>query len=432
MHLSSTNLRSLVWATFAISSAHASYVIDSLSFGHKDRITSNGNEIPGWSLSGEGHTPDVFSDRVILTPPAPGNKRGALWNRYPLDRDEFVAEFDFRASGQERSNGNLQIWLTQGGQPNGEINSVYTVGQFDGLVLSIDQYGGRGGNIRGFLNDGTISFKDHHSVDSLAFGHCDYAYRNRGGISHLKVEQTNAMFSVSIDDQNCFYSDKIKLPSGYYFGISAASAENPDSFEAWKFTVSTTNAYTREPLRAQPPPAQQPAQPRQRETNPPAGNPVPAASYQGSGDQFADLQNRIQVVNDQVDFIFRKLSDLENTQGQRHTELVSTNKNGLISDRVNGVERSVQKIESIVMAIQRDLEGKDYKEHLSGLQAALKDTQAGLTDHLTNKLINFEVVTASSPRLMTMVFLFVIFQVVLLGGYLVYKRRRDSAPKKYL
>lgn len=32
----------------------------------------------------------------------------------------------------------------------------------------------------------------------------------------------------------------------------------------------------------------------------------------------------------------------------------------------------------------------------------------------------------------TFVFLLVIVQVLLFGGYLVYKRRRDSAPKKYL
>ena len=42
------------------------------------------------------------------------------------------------------------------------------------------------------------------------------------------------------------------------------------------------------------------------------------------------------------------------------------------------------------------------------------------------------VVTSSAPKMWTFVFLLVIFQVVMFGGYLVYKRRRDTAPKKYL
>ncbi|KAF2147176.1 uncharacterized protein K452DRAFT_2864 [Aplosporella prunicola CBS 121167] len=428
------SLRYLAWAAFAASTAQANTVVDGLSFGHKDTISSNHRDIPGWRVSGEGHDPQILSDRVILTPPAPGNKRGALWANSPLDKDEYVMDFEFRASGQDRGNGNLQIWLTQGGQPSGGISSIYTVGQFDGLVLSIDQYGGQGGKVRGFLNDGTVSFKDHHSVDSLAFGQCDYRYRNRGEVSRMKVTQTGEIFSVEMDGQTCFTTNQVRVPAGYYFGISAASAENPDSFEAWKFIVATHELHGREEVRLNPPPVYGgEAKELPVFNNPEKVADAPASNFKSQEDQFRDLHDRVQVIGTQVDNIFRLLDDMRKRQEEHHHEAMTLNKNGPIHAHVEIVEKAVGRIEAVigkieggVSAVRRDLEGKDYKEHLSNLQSALRDTHAGITDHVSN------IVTTSAPKMWTFVFLVVIFQVVMFGGYLVYKRRRDSAPKKYL
>lgn len=83
------------------------------------------------------------------------------------------------------------------------------MGQFDGFALVIDTHGGRGGSIRGFLNDGTTDYKSHRSVDSLAFGHCDYAYRNLGRPSVVKMKHTNSLFEVTVDDKVCFSSNKV-------------------------------------------------------------------------------------------------------------------------------------------------------------------------------------------------------------------------------
>ena len=67
----------------------------------------------------------------------------------------------------------------------------------------------QGGTIRGFMNDGSIDFKNHYSVDSLAFGHCDYAYRNLGRPSKLRIRQESNIFEVIIDGKPCFSSDKV-------------------------------------------------------------------------------------------------------------------------------------------------------------------------------------------------------------------------------
>jgi mannose-binding lectin 1 len=67
----------------------------------------------------------------------------------------------------------------------------------------------QGGSVRGFLNDGTTDYKSHTNVDSLAFGHCDYSYRNLGRPSIVQIKQTSSNFEVSVDNKLCFQTDKV-------------------------------------------------------------------------------------------------------------------------------------------------------------------------------------------------------------------------------
>ncbi|EEY16697.1 conserved hypothetical protein [Verticillium alfalfae VaMs.102] len=125
----------------------------------------------------------------------------------------------------------------------GYTGTAYTVGRFDGLVLVVDTYGGSGGMIRGFLNDRTTDFSAQGDIAGLAFGHCQYAYRNLGRPSQIKMRQTADKFSVEVDGTPCFATDKVKVPLGYQFGITAASADNPDSFEVFKLVVMSESLH---------------------------------------------------------------------------------------------------------------------------------------------------------------------------------------------
>ena len=66
------------------------------------------------------------------------------------------------------------------------------------------------------MNDGNIEFKSHYAVDSLAFGHCDFAFRNLGRPAKLQVRQEPDIFEVIIDNKLCFSSDKVGLPRLVY------------------------------------------------------------------------------------------------------------------------------------------------------------------------------------------------------------------------
>ena len=136
-------MRFLVNIPFFATLASAQYLVESSSFGQSGKISPNKYAVPGWHVSGEGQVPQLLSDKIILTPPHPGNARGAVWSESKVAQPDWVAEVDFRASGPDRGSGNLQIWYTKDGREGIGASSLYTVGSFDGMVLSIDQYGGR-------------------------------------------------------------------------------------------------------------------------------------------------------------------------------------------------------------------------------------------------------------------------------------------------
>lgn len=60
------------------------------------------------------------------------------------------------------------------------------------------------------MNDGNIDFKQHYAIDSLAFGHCDYPFRNLGRPSKLQIRQEEGRFEVNIDDRLCFSTDRVR------------------------------------------------------------------------------------------------------------------------------------------------------------------------------------------------------------------------------
>lgn len=103
--------------------------------------------VPNWHLLGKPDPPEILSNKLVLTPPAPGNQRGAIWSEKQLQHAYWTVDVDFRATGPERGGGNLQIWYVKDGQSVVQTSSIYTVGRFDGLALVIDQYAGSVGSL---------------------------------------------------------------------------------------------------------------------------------------------------------------------------------------------------------------------------------------------------------------------------------------------
>lgn len=411
-----------------VAAATAQSVIESSSFGQNARISPYRDSIPGWQIGGDGHVPQIMSDKLILTPPYPGIVRGSAWAQSPISQPEWTAEFQFRATGPERGGGNLQLWYTKEGQSRIGTSSIYTVGQFDGFALVVDTHGGRGGSIRGFLNDGTTAYNRHRSVDSLAFGHCDYPYRNLGRPSVVRIKHTISIFEVTVDDKLCFSTDKVTLPVGNNFGMTAATPENPDSFEIFKFVVQNTPSGTNPP--PPPPPQQQQQQQQQQQPIMVQQRDTPQDQSQNLDpksitQQFVDLGSRIQLINHATNNIIREIGSQGSKSETRNADILRK-----LDQVIIGLDARMQRLEQNMQAIQRDLEGKDYRDRFAQLQETLRSSHLSLSENLRGHFL--DVITASTPRMGFFIILIISFQVFLAASYIIYKRRRANAPKKFL
>ena len=369
-----------MWRPFAFLAATVALaqqqLLDSASFGHRDgRISPNLHAVPAWHLSGTA-PPMIHSDRIMLTPPYPGNKNAAAWTDVRLPYPEWQAELAFRASGTDRGGGNLQLWYTKENQEQIGANSVYTVGKFEGLAIVVDAQGGKGGGIRGFLNDGTTDYKSHHHLEALAFGHCDYTYRNLGRPSLLKVKQDGAGFEVTIDGRQCFRSDDVILPSNNYFGLTAASAETPDSFEVFRFATTALSSSTTPPPPANNPTGENYGSPQQQQQPPP---PVPPV---GGGDGGGTMAQQAY----KLDEILRVVRDTQ-SQNVETRRLVEGQLAGMAkADQMAALQAKVISLEASLAALRKDVGEKDYTSHFNDLRAGLNARHDAMLEYLPEKM----------------------------------------------
>lgn len=452
-------MRSLLLALLAgLSPAAANFLVSELSFGYNNKISPNNDgSIPYFSLQGNPNKPETLSNKVILTPPAPGNQRAAVWADGTLQHTQWVADVDFRANGPERAGGNLNIWLVRDGARDVGSSSVYTVGKFEGLALVVDTYGGGGGMVRGFLNDGTKDFQKI-AVDGQSFGHCNHAYRNLGRPSQLKLRQSVDNFRVEVDGQLCFESNKISIPAGYQLGITAASADNPDSFEIFKLVVMTDNLRPEEDRQdatfqqqqqqqdggmfGLDQAAQQQQQQQQKAQGMQSGrwnsefsddiDDADADAILSSKAQFTDLHTRLQSVNHHLSTIFRAVSKQDRVSEARHSEITGqfsqmtgqfADLKGLLSrlDRLNDLENKISSLESEVRRLRGDVTAKVTSSERS-IKGLVEDTHQTL----------HETVKKHAPQGHGLLIGVIVgSQLVLVAGYVYYKKKKSS-PKKYL
>ena len=231
----------------------------------------------------------------------------------------------------------------------------------------------QGGGIRGFLNDGTVSFKDHQHLEQVAFGHCDYSYRNLGRPTRLQIKQDSTGFEVNVDEKRCFRSNAILLPTDNYFGITGASSDTPDSFEVFKFITSSLAGGNRQAPPPSPPPqqAQQPL--AGRSTNPDSSLPelmqdVLASSIQSSQSQFEDLHNRIQAQGHNIENLFseyiKSTAVLQGRIEELHSKLARF-------DQVRGLENKVSNLQEDLTTLRREFK-QESSSNFNDLHAGLK------------------------------------------------------------
>ena len=171
------------------------------------------------------------------------------------------------------------------------------------------------------------------------------------------------------------------MPQYYNFGITAASAENPDSFELYKFLLFTSGSVTREePRRAQNPYGEQP----NTHVNMPPDTPAPSVDQTA---QFQDLHTRLQTLAHSIDSLYNEVKALADRSEARHQEL---SRKVISPDRLDAIDVRLNGIETIV---------RGYQGQFSGLESSLKDTHSSLAENLPKHMGDRTFSTHSSHKL---------------------------------
>lgn len=232
---------------------------------------------------------------------------------------------------------------------------------------------------------------------------------------------------------------QVKLPQDYYFGITAASASTPDSFEVFSFALSSDV------------PVGGSGQQQQQQQQPPTHQDTSDIQHQTQQKQFLQLSERIDELTRMVSKLQDETSKLSESSAHSREEL---SKSRTSIDRLGQLHIKLETIERVVYAIKDDIEGRDYRGLLTALEQTVRDHHSSLMMNLPQTmghsklplvtqcvlfllwieqmLTLYAVVTSAVPKMGVIVLLVLASQAVLLGGYIMYKRRLKMQPKKYL
>ncbi|KAG9377641.1 hypothetical protein A1F94_012044 [Pyrenophora tritici-repentis] len=155
---------------------------------------------------------------------------------------------------------------------------------------------------------------------------------------------------------------------------------------------------------------------------------VVAANIRSQQDQFADLHNRIQIINNRVYEIYETVELIHKTNNDRWNDLMT--RIVPIDDRGAATIRNVERVERQTAQILKDLESKDFKDMMKEIHRALAFSHNTIVEGMPG--IMGAVVKTHGPNMTTFIFIAVAVQIMVTGAYLVYKKRRGGAPKKYL
>jgi mannose-binding lectin 1 len=222
--------------------------------------------------------------------------------------------------------------------------------------------------------------------------------------------------------------------------VTAASAENADSFELFKLVTTTENMT---------PDAEKQGFGGLKKPDSESGEnkkgPIPVAkkawggsSSSGetsSGDgpadepassvpesaQFADLHNRLQAMMKHISALNRELSAQQKSTQTRYNTL---------EEKVSRLEQALNKLDTLAVIDKKLAEVQaDVRQTKADLHNALDKQVTGLKNVLRD---GHKTMLGSAPGVMGYILVGVAGQGITVLGYLVYKRRKNAGPKKYL
>ncbi|XP_071441798.1 vesicular integral-membrane protein VIP36 isoform X2 [Hetaerina americana] len=235
----------LTYILFLLSSSHISAEWNTKDYMKREHslikpYQGSGMSIPYWDFMGSTM---VTNNYVRLTPDLQ-SKQGALWNSLPCHVRNWELQVHFRVhgKGKELFGDGLAMWYAKERMLPGPVfgNADY----FQGLSVIIDTYSNHNGPhnhqhpyISAMVNNGSLHYDHDRDGTHTQLAGCEAKLRNLAHDTHISVRYEQDTLTVSTDIENkaawkeCLKVGGVRLPTGYYFGLSAATGDLSDNHD---------------------------------------------------------------------------------------------------------------------------------------------------------------------------------------------------------
>lgn len=151
---------------------------------------------------------------------------------------------------------------------------------------------------------------------------------------------------------------------------------------------------------------------------------VLASNLKTDNDRFEDLHNRVQDLAHHVAAIYTAIESL-NAQTD-HMNNAILQRLGLIDEHLTHNVRLSEGTSTTAQQILRDLESQDYKTLIGAVHRRIEDNHKDIPNVVK------AVVKEHGLSWVSLLAVAVAVQIMVVGAYVMYKKRRGGAPKKYL
>ncbi|GBP27712.1 VIP36-like protein [Eumeta japonica] len=200
----------------------------------------SGMSVPYWDFLG---STIVTSNYVRLTPDLQ-SKSGAIWNTEPCRTRNWDLQVEFKVHGKGKDlfGDGFAIWYVKDRMQTGPVFG--SKDHFSGLAVILDTYSNHNGAhnhqhpyISAMINNGTLHYDHDRDGTHTQLAGCEAKFRNYNHNTHISIVYKDDTLKVSTDLEGknawkeCLIVEKVLLPTGYYFGISATTGDLSDNHD---------------------------------------------------------------------------------------------------------------------------------------------------------------------------------------------------------
>ncbi|KAH9391428.1 Vesicular integral-membrane protein VIP36 [Tyrophagus putrescentiae] len=200
----------------------------------------SGMTIPNWDFIGNTMVTTSF---IRLTTDTQ-SRLGGIWNKVPIyfPNWEVILEFKVAGHGKELFGDGMAFWYVK--HPMQAGNVFGSADYFFGLGIFLDTYANQNGAhshthpyISAMINNATISYDHDRDGTHSEFAGCESKFRGVDHDTYLSIRYYNDSLTLRTDVdgsgnwEQCFHAEGVRLPTGLYMGVTAATGELSDNHD---------------------------------------------------------------------------------------------------------------------------------------------------------------------------------------------------------